>query len=287
MATIEKGTSLYKDAFYRLIRNKLSVIGVVLILTMAITVVIGPFFSSYNYSDQNLELGATAPSLTHLMGTDDLGRDLFVRILYGGRISLMVGILATLVSLCIGVSYGAIAGFAGGKVDALMMRFVDILYALPFMFFVILLMVVFGRNIYFLFIALGFISWLTMSRIVRGQVISIKEKEFILSARSIGVSNLGIITRHLIPNTLGPVIVYCTLTIPSVMLEEAFLSFLGLGVQPPMCSWGLLIKDGVDAMELYPWLVAFPGVILALALLALNFIGDGLRDALDPYSRKD
>ncbi len=223
----------------------------------------------------------------HLIGSDTAGRDLLTRLIYGGRVSLAVGLLATLVSFLIGVSWGATAGFLGGRVDNLMMRFVDVMYGLPFMFVVILLMVIFGKNILLLFLALGAIQWLTMSRIVRGQVISLKQREFVEAARSIGVSKARIIFRHLIPNALGPIIVYSTLTVPAVMLEEAFLSFLGLGVQPPYASWGSLASDGRVALQDYPWLILFPGLALAITLLSLNVLGDGLRDALDPQLKKD
>jgi oligopeptide transport system permease protein len=199
----------------------------------------------------------------------------------------MVGFVATSVALVIGITWGAIAGFFGGRLDAIMMRIVDALYALPFMIFIILLMVVFGRNIYLLFLAIGAVEWLTMARIVRSQVMSIRNQEFIEAAYSIGLSRWLIIKKHIIPNTIGPVIVYTTLTIPSVMLLEAFLSFLGLGIQPPQSSWGLLINYGVETMEEYPWLLVFPGIALSLTLFALNFLGDGLRDALDPRASKD
>ncbi len=253
---------------------------------MGLLCAIGPLLSQ-SYEDQNLDLGAAPPSAAHWLGTDTLGRDLFARMLYGGRISLMVGLVATFVALVIGVSYGAIAGYVGGKIDAAMMRIVDILYALPFTIFVILLMVFFGRNIFLLFFAIGAVEWLTMARIVRGQVLSIKKMEFIEAARALGFGRRRIIFRHVIPNVLGPIIVYTTLTIPAVMLLEAFLSFLGLGVQPPMSSWGALIKDGADKMEEFWWLLVFPGGIFSLTLFSLNFLGDGLRDALDVRSAKD
>jgi oligopeptide transport system permease protein len=257
-----------------------------LLAVLALACAAGPFFSQ-SYEEQNLDLGAVPPSAQHLLGTDTLGRDLLARTLYGGRISIMVGLVATFVALAIGVSYGAIAGFFGGKVDAVMMRLVDILYALPFAIFVILLMVFFGRNIFLLFFAIGAVEWLTMARIVRGQVLSIKRMEFIEAARALGLGRRRIIFRHVIPNVLGPVIVYTTLTIPAVMLLEAFLSFLGLGVQAPMSSWGVLIKDGSEKMEEFWWLLVFPGVLFSLTLFSLNFLGDGLRDALDVRASKD
>ncbi len=283
---LERGHSLWSDAWHRLRQNRLAVCGGLLLAFLALACLLGPLFAQ-PYHAQNLHLGATAPSAQHWLGTDTLGRDLLSRILYGGRISLMVGLVATFVALTIGVTYGAIAGYIGGKLDTVMMRIVDILYALPFTIFVILLMVFFGRNILLLFLAIGAVEWLTMARIVRGQILSIKKMEYIEAARSLGLSRSRIIFRHMLPNILGPIIVYTTLTIPAVMLLEAFLSFLGLGVQPPMSSWGSLIKDGAEKMEEFPWLLIFPGAIFSLTLFSLNFLGDGLRDALDVRSSKD
>jgi oligopeptide transport system permease protein len=234
-----------------------------------------------------LQLGASPPSAEHWLGTDTLGRDQLTRIMYGSRISLMVGFVATAVALTIGVLWGAIAGFMGGRIDAVMMRFVDALYALPFTIFIVLLTVIFGSSMLLLFLAIGAVEWLTMARIIRGQVLNVKQQEFIEASVSIGLSPWKIITRHIIPNVLGPIIVYSTLTIPSVILLESFLSFLGLGIQPPASSWGSLISAGVETMEEYPWLLIFPGLSLTLTLFALNFLGDGLRDALDPRSARD
>ncbi len=284
---LENGSSLWRDAWHRLAKNQLAVFGGVTLNLLTIACLVGPLISSYSYEDQNLNLGASGPSLSHWLGTDTLGRDLLVRLLVGGRISIGVGLCATFVALSIGVAYGAIAGFFGGKIDALMMRIVDIMYALPFTIFVILLMVFFGRNIVLLFVAIGAVEWLTMARIVRGQILSIKKMEFIEAAHSLGLGKRRIIFRHMIPNVLGPIIVYTTLTIPAVMLLEAFLSFLGLGVQPPLSSWGVLIKDGAEKMEEFWWLLVFPGSIFSLTLFSLNFLGDGLRDALDVRSSKD
>jgi len=284
---LEAGTSLWRDAWRRLAKNRLAVFGAGMLTLLTLACVFGPLFSSYRYDAQDLMLGASAPSSAHWLGTDTLGRDLFVRLLVGGRISLGVGLCATLVALAIGVVYGAVAGFVGGRVDTLMMRAVDILYALPFTIFVILLMVFFGRNIVLLFVAIGAVEWLTMARIVRDQILSLKKMEFIEAAHALGLGRRRILFRHMIPNALGPIIVYTTLTIPAVMLLEAFLSFLGLGVQPPLSSWGVLIKDGAEKMEEFWWLLFFPGGLFSLTLFSLNFLGDGLRDALDIRSGKD
>jgi len=291
-AAPDVGSSPWRDAWRRLRKNRLAIGGGVLLIALAFACVLGPIFSAYGYAEQNLDNTFAPPSGQHWLGTDQLGRDLLVRVLYGGRISLGVGLCATFVALTIGVVYGAVAGYLGGRTDAVMMRLVDIMYALPFTIFVILLMVFFGRNIVLLFVAIGAVEWLTMARIVRGQIMALKKMEFIEAARSLGYSHSRIIFRHLLPNALGPIIVYTTLTIPAVMLLEAFLSFLGLGVQPPMSSWGTLIKDGAEKMEEYWWLLVFPGALFSLTLFSLtlfslNFLGDGLRDALDVRSAKD
>ncbi len=284
---IEKGNSLWHDAWLRLRKNKLAVFGMVALAVTTVLCVAGPWLLPYGYEEQNLNLGASAPSAQHWLGTDTLGRDLLVRLLFGGRVSLGVGLAATFVALSIGVVYGAVAGWVGGTRDAVMMRTVDIMYSLPFPIFVILLMVFFGRNIILLFVAIGAVEWLTMARIVRSQVMAVKKMEFVEAARSLGFGRRRIIFRHILPNILGPIIVYTTLTIPAVMLLEAFLSFLGLGVQPPMSSWGVLIKDGAEKMEEFPWLLQFPAALFSLTLFSLNFLGDGLRDALDVRSSKD
>jgi oligopeptide transport system permease protein len=282
-----QGRSLWQDARRRLFRNKAAVVSMALLALIAGAALLAPWLSPHPYDEVYWERIAAPPDFAnaHWFGTDGNGRDLFVRTLYGARVSLMVGILATGVSLLIGVAWGAIAGYFGGHLDNVMMRFVDIMYSLPFMFFVILLMVVFGRNIFLIFIALGAVEWLTMARIVRGQTLSVKGKEFIEAARAAGVSNRKIISRHIIPNVLGPVIVYVTLTVPQVMLVESFLSFLGLGVQEPLTSLGVLIEEGAAQMESSPWMLIFPGTLLAVTLFCFNFIGDGLRDALDPKDR--
>jgi oligopeptide transport system permease protein len=309
-----QGTSLWKDAWRRLLKNKLAVFGLVVMVIMVIAVIIGPaiirwttgFTADYIPPEGDL-IKSFPPSLQHPMGTDEAGRDLLARVLQGGRISLMVGVISTIVSLIVGVSYGAIAGYLGGEIDNLMMRIVDIIYAIPYILIVIVLLSVFSGNntpdwiaaisskfgggaglnqIFLLFFALGLVSWLTMARVVRGQILSLKNQEFVLAARATGVSTPNIIFRHLVPNVLGPVIIYATLTIPSVMLTEAFLSFLGLGVQAPYASWGSLASDGIKNIAIYPWQLIFPGVTMALTLFSLNFLGDGLRDALDPQTRK-
>lgn len=277
--------SLGADAWRRLAANRAARVSAALLLGLGVLVVIGPWLSPYAYAQTDFGRILQAPSAAHWFGTDGLGRDLLTRVLHGGRVSLAVGLAATLISLCLGVAWGAVAGYAGGRVDAVMMRCVDILYAMPFMFFVILLMVFFGRHILLLFLAIGAINWLDMARIVRGQTLALKEREFVLAARVLGASPAAILRRHIVPNLLGVVAVYATLTVPQVILVESFLSFLGLGVQAPATSWGALVQDGARQLEAAPWLLVFPGVCLALTLFCLNFLGDGLRDAFDPQSR--
>jgi len=289
-ATLQQteAASLWRDAWRRLSQNRMAVISSMIFGLIILTCLFGPLlFGQHDGAENNLANNFQKPDSEHWFGTDDLGRDLFVRTLEGGRVSLAVGFLATAVSLIIGVVYGSIAGYVGGRTDAILMRIVDILYSLPFVIFVILLMVMFGRNFILLFIAIGAVEWLTMARIVRAQIMALKDTEFVEAARALGYSNARIIFGHLLPNVLGPVIIYSSLTVPAVMLLEAVLSFLGLGVQPPMSSWGLLIKDGAEKIDVYPWLLIFPAIFFSATLFSLNFIGDGLRDALDPKSSKD
>ncbi len=286
---LEEGTSLWKDAWHRLKKNHMAVASLVILIIIVLLSIFGPMLMPYGYEEQHQGLGATPPleAGAHFFGTDELGRDLMTRTLHGGRVSLGVGLIATLTALIIGVSYGAVSGYIGGRTDIIMMRIVDILYAIPFTIFVIVLMSVFDRNIVLLFLAIGAVEWLTMARIVRAQVLSLSKQEFVEAALSLGLSKPAIIFKYLIPNVLGPVIVYTTLTIPAVMLFESILSFLGLGVQAPMSSWGSLIKDGSEKMDVYPWLLIFPALFFSVTLFCLNFLGDGLRDALDPKSSKD
>ncbi len=313
-AAAERPHSPWHDAWARLRRNRLSVISGIFVILLALACFALPPFLPHTYDSMELSRQFQSPSLAHPMGTDELGRDQLARVLFGGRISLMVGFIASFVALTIGVTYGALAGYLGGKLDALLMRVVDILYALPFTIFVILMMVFLKEpmntldgwlrgfsvlgfapfadlqgigKIVGLFAAIGAVEWLTMARIVRGQVLTVKKMEYIEAARTLGYGHTRIIFRHIVPNILGPVIVFTTLTIPAVMMLESFLSFLGLGVDAPLSSWGTLIKDGADKMENYPWLLIFPGGLFACTLLALNLLGDGLRDALDVRAAKD
>ena len=280
------GRSLWDDARRRLMRNRAAVTGMVMLVCLVVAAVIGPWLVPFTYDAVN-KGDVWAPPLTqgHILGADALGRDLLARLLSGLQVSLMIGMVATLVSFVIGVAWGAIAGYLGGVVDEVMMRIVDVLYALPFIFFVILLMVTFGSNIVLIFVAIGAVEWLTMSRIVRGQTLSLKQKEFIEAARAAGLTQDAIIIRHIVPNLLGPVMVYVTLTIPAVILAESFLSFLGMGVQPPAASLGTLIAGGAQDMELAWWLLVFPSLTMVVTLMSFNFIGDGLRDAIDPKDR--
>lgn len=348
VSQLEQGTSLWKDAWHRLRKNRIALFGLYTFSVITILCLVGPFLTGYTYEQTEISLKASAPlepiflrsealktgelkksvvalsnledefldrpesdrqeilskivkgdtyregkityepsNRRHLFGTDALGRDLLTRVLIGGRISLAVGFAATVVSVCIGVLWGAVAGFVGGSTDTVMMRFADILYALPFTVIVILLMVMFGRNFILLFIAIGAVEWLTMARIVRGQIISLRNQEFIEAAISLGLPGHRILLRHLLPNVLGPIIIYATLTFPEVMLLEAVLSFLGLGVQPPLSSWGVLIDEGSRTMETSIWLLLCPALFFSLTLFSLNFLGDGLRDALDPKEGKD
>lgn len=315
---VEKGSSLWVDAWKRLKKNKVAVGSAIILSLLLLLCIFHPMLSTYPYDKADLALGATEPSWKHWFGTDDHGRDLFSRVTFGGRVSLAVGVVATIISFTIGVSYGAIAGYFGGRIDSIMMRIVDVMYTLPLLVFVILLTAFFANKdtifyewfvaalsivmsteeakdpsylplfkIFFVFGALGTMSWLTMARIVRGQVIALRSQLFVEAARSVGVSDMRLVFRHLIPNALGPIIVYTTLTIPQVMLTEAFLSFLGLGTEEPLSSWGQLVSNGVESLDLYPWLTIFPGLMLAVTLFCFNFLGDGLRDALDPRIRKD
>jgi oligopeptide transport system permease protein len=279
--------SLSAQAWQRFRSNRAAMVALYLLTIIVFLAVIGPMLSPFSHEEMDWKAFAAAPSLGngHIFGTDTSGRDLFVRTMIGARVSLSLGLLATAVALLIGVAYGAISGYKGGRTDMVMMRLVDALYALPFMFFVILLMVLFGRHIWLVFIGVGAVEWLTMARIVRGQTLSLKQREYIEAARAIGASSSRIVVRHIVPNLLGVVLVYATLTVPQVILIESFLSFLGLGVQEPLTSWGVLIKEGAAELENAPWLLIFPGLFLAVTLMCLNFIGDGLRDALDPKDR--
>ncbi|MBK8455405.1 MAG: oligopeptide ABC transporter permease OppC [Thiofilum sp.] len=281
------GRSLWQDARRRFMRNKAAMISLIILLLMTLFILVGGQFSSYSFDEPDWASMGTEPSLEngHYFGTDTLGRDLYVRTLLGGQISLMVGVLGALVAVLIGTLYGAASGFLGGKIDQIMMRLLEILYGIPFMFLVILLVTFFGRNIFLIFVALGAVSWLDMARIVRGQTLSLKHKEFIEAAHVYGVSKWHIITRHIVPNVLGIVVVYATLLVPSMILTESFLSFLGLGVQEPMTSWGALLQEGSQTMEVAIWQLLFPAAFMVITLFCFNFLGDGLRDALDPKDR--
>ncbi len=286
-AAAVQGRSLWEDARRRLLRNHAAVASMIVLSIITLAALFGPFVWPHHYDTIYYDRVLIEPTWEnlHILGTDPQGRDQFVRLLYGLRVSLAVGIVATFVSLVIGVIWGAVAGYSGGRIDQIMMRIVDVLYSLPFIFFVIILMVVFGRNIILIFVAIGAVEWLTMARIVRGQTISLRRKEFVEAAEAAGVSTPQIVGRHIIPNVLGPVVVYVTLTIPAVILAESFLSFLGLGVQEPLTSLGRLISTGAQEMETAPWLLIYPAITMMVTLFCFNFIGDGLRDAIDPKDR--
>jgi len=282
-----KGRSLWQDAAERFSNNKAAMGGVIVLGLIAIMSIVGPMISPYTLEDLSWESIGIAPTMenSHWFGTDDTGRDMWVLTWMGARVSLTIGVMTTFIALLIGVAYGATAGYVGGRTDNLMMRFVDVLYALPLLFFIIILVTVFGRNIYLVFVAIGCVEWLTMARIVRGQTLSVKRKEYIEAALASGVRTNTIIRRHVIPNVIGPVIVYVTLLVPTNILVESYLSFLGLGVQEPLTSWGVLISRGANALETAPWLLLIPATFLAITMFCFNFIGDGLRDALDPKDR--
>lgn len=291
-AALVEGRSLWQDARRRFLQNKAAVVSLFVILAIVLFAIFGSYFAQYSYEEIDwmalsdpVELGKPSMESGHYFGTDKLGRDLYARIVQGSQISLMVGVLSSVVAIVIGTLYGAISGFIGGRVDSIMMRIVEILSAMPFMFFVIMLMVMFGRQIILIFVAIGAVSWLDMARIVRGQTLSLKNKEFIEAAYACGVSQWRIVLRHIVPNVLGIVLVYASLMIPGMIIFESFISFLGLGVQEPQTSWGALINEGVVTMEIAPWQLLFPLSFLVVTLFCFNFVGDGLRDALDPKER--
>ena len=279
-------TTYWQDAWRRLKMNKLAMAGLFTIIILVILAIFGPYLSKFSYSDQNLVMTNQPPSATYWFGTDELGRDLFTRIWYGARISLLIGIVTSFITLVIGVLYGGIAGLAGGKVDDVMMRIVEILWAIPFLLYVILLMVVMGSGLKTIFIALGAVYWMGMARIVRGEILSLKEREYVLAARLLGASPWRILMYHLIPNAMGPIIIQMTLAIPEAIFTEAFLSFLGLGVSAPMASWGVLASEGMAGIRSFPWQIFFPAFFITVTMSSFNFLGDGLRDALDPRMRK-
>ena len=282
----EETLGYWQDAWIRLKKNKMALLGLIIIVCLIVVAIFGPIFSGHTNDERNFMMTNSSPSWEHWFGTDNLGRDIFIRVLYGARISLAIGIVASLLNLFIGVIYGGIAGFCGGKIDRIMMNIVDILYSVPTLLYVILLMVILKPGLINIFIALGIGYWLQMARIVRGQILSMKEQEFILAARTIGVSKKRILFRHLLPNAMGAIIVTMTLAIPDAIFTEAFLSFIGLGVSAPMASWGVLASEGVNNLRAYPFQLFFPAVAISVTMLAFNFLGDGLRDVLDPKMRR-
>lgn len=278
---------LREQGWRQMKRNRLALWGMAIVIVMTALAVIGPLFSPYTYDEQNFAMANAWPSAAHWFGTDSLGRDLFVRVLYGARISLSIGLVASLINVCIGVLYGGIAGLAGGRTERIMMHIVDVLYSIPMLLYVILLMVVFRPGLLNIYLALGISYWLNMARIVRGQILSLKKQEYVLAARSCGTSTWHILCRHMIPNCVGPIIVTLTLSIPDAIFTEAFLSFIGLGVSAPMASWGVLASDGISSMRSFPFQLFFPAAALSLTMLGFMFLGDGLRDALDPQNQKE
>jgi oligopeptide transport system permease protein len=284
--SVRPSTTFWQNAWRRLKANKLAMAGLYTIAIIVVIATIGPWLSQTSYSDQNLMQANKPPSAEHWFGTDSLGRDLFIRVIYGARISLSIGIVASLINLSLGVVYGGIAGFFGGRLDRIMMNIVDILYSIPVLLYVILLMVILKPGLINIFIALGIAYWLRMARIVRGQILSLKEQEYVLAARTIGASDWRILFRHLLPNSMGPIIITMTLAIPEAIFTEAFLSFIGLGVSAPMASWGVLASEGITSLRSYPFQLFFPAMAISITMLAFNFLGDGLRDALDPRVRR-
>ena len=283
---VRPSVTYWQDAWRRLKENKLAMVGLFLVVLITLVAIFGPMLSKYDYFSQNFEIANQNPSGVHWFGTDGFGRDIFIRILYGARISLTVGFAASILNITIGVLYGGIAGYFGGKVDNIMMRIVDVLYSIPMMIYVILLMLVLGAGLKSIIIALAISYWTSMARIVRSQILSLKEQEFVLAAKTIGASSFRILLRHLIPNSMGPIIVTLTLSIPSAIFTEAFLSFIGLGVSAPMASWGTLASDALEGFQIYPYQLFFPALAICLTIFAFQLFGDGLRDALDPKMRK-
>jgi len=281
------GRSPWQDARRRFSRNRAALVSVVVLILITLACIVGPMLLPNDFDTSDWNAISSPPTWTawHLFGTDENGRDLLVRCLIGGRISLMVGALATLTSVALGILWGAVAGFIGGRVDNLMMRFVDMMYAIPYLLIAILMVTLLGRDFYLVVLTITVFSWMDMARVVRGQTLAIRSKEYVEAARAIGVSTSGIIWRHVIPNLLGIVAIYTTVTVPGVILTESVLSFLGLGVQEPMTSWGVLIQDGVGSMDAAPWILLFPAALLSVTLYCINFVGDGMRDALDPKER--
>ncbi len=276
----------WQDVRQRLKKDKMATVGLIIIIVVTFFAIFGPFISPYEYDEQNFSISNQSPTLAHIFGTDQFGRDIFVRVMYGARISLSIGFVASIINLTIGAIYGGIAGLSGGTTDNVMMRIVDILYSIPTMIYVILLMVVIGSGLKSIFITLGISYWAGMARIVRSEVLRIKQEEFVLSAKVLGTSRRRILLRHILPNAMGPIIVNLTLSIPNAIFTEAFLSFVGLGVSAPMASWGVLVNDAISSLSLYPYQLLFPAAAICITILGFNFLGDGLRDALDPKLRK-